>query len=198
MKISVKTTRYLIAVNAVYFLTIVIALIFALNNTQPPLYFTFLRELLFNAQLIYMIYVLRHLREKKATVITLVIFIILDIMLTFCSDIAESYTNMAMVLFAISCLMMTLSIVLMILFLKLRSDALRLPYSLFALAYLIYLILYMLAGALVILFGTVVIQISMFTILIIPGSLLFVLIQISGYLKTQDRLDQSISQFRTS
>jgi len=197
MKVSVKTTRYIIAINAIYFIAIIGALVFAQNQQRPPFYFTLIRELLFDTQLIYLVYVLKHFHEKKAYIATLIVFIVFNFIITLLSDIATPNTNGAMLLFSLSIFMMIMSIFLIIQFFGLRNDELRLPFGLFPLAYLTYLLFYITAGVMMALIGRIFIQIGMFSLLFIPASLCYSLIGITKYLKAQDELNRSISEFRT-
>ncbi|GAA3983782.1 hypothetical protein [Mucilaginibacter dorajii] len=196
MKVNAKTTRYMMVINAIYFIATIVALLFALNQSRPPFYFTLFRELLFDTQLIYLVYVLKHLYEKKSYINTLIAFIIFNFTITFLSGVTATNTNGDWLLFLLSVFIMLMSIILIIQFFKLRNTELRLPYGLFGLAYLTYMLFYVTAGALIILAGQTVVQIIMFCLLFTPASLCYALIGITRYLKTQDELNRSISEFR--
>lgn len=196
MKVNAKTTRYMMVINAIYFIVTIVALLFALNQSRPPFYFTLFRELLFDTQLLYMVYVLKHLYEKKSYINTLIAFIIFNFTITFLSGVTATNTNGDWLLFLLSVFIMLMSIVLIIQFFKLRNTELRLPYGLFGLAYLTYMVFYITAGALIILAGQTVVQTIMFCLLFTPASLCYALIGITRHLKTQDELNRSISEFR--
>ncbi|SEO84747.1 hypothetical protein [Mucilaginibacter sp. OK283] len=197
MKVSVKITKYIIAINAIYFITVIGALLFELNQQLPPFYFTMIRELLFDAQLIYLVYVLKQFHEKKAYINTFIVFIVFNFILTFLSDVTPPHTNGAMLLFFLSILKMIMNIALIIAFFKLRNDELRLPFALFGLAYLSYFLFYITSGILIVLVAQIFMQISGFSLLFVPASLCYALIGITKYLKNQDELNRSISEFRT-
>lgn len=196
MKVSVKTTRYLIAVNCIYTVLAFITIWLNIAGISKSPAFVLVREVFFMLPVIYMLWVLRSFHEKKSIIITFIIFIICDILLALSTLVVIPSASSAFIYMVITVLFMILLTVLTVQLFGLRNKELINPYTLFVLSYLGFTGLSMLAIFFFAITGLKTIyHISFFSFLVIPTSLFYCLIKISKYIAAQDKLNDLISEF---
>ncbi len=190
--VTVKKTCYAMIVNLLYTLSIVTSIMLRFNNMPLSKWHMVLNEIVYLIPLIYLIMVLKHLKEDPSIITTYKIFIGADIVISLYFVIVKFTPNNLLIYYLLFLLSIVVAIIFTIQSARIQNKWLAYPLLTYGLMFLFVTLLQLMAS---VIYSLGMYKYVSITEISIPALTFYILFKIVRYLAEQRKSDSQIAQF---
>ncbi|WDF80501.1 hypothetical protein PQ469_10835 [Mucilaginibacter sp. KACC 22773] len=187
--VTTKSTYYVMAVNLLYTLSVVISIILKFNDIPLTKWHLVLNEVVYIIPLIYLVMVLKYLKEDASIITTCKIFIGVDVFISLYFVVVKLRANNVSLYY----LLFLLSIVVVIIFIiqsaRIQNKWLAYPMLTYGLIFLFISLLQLAAS---IFYSSMIFKFVSLTEILIPGMTFYILFKIARYLAIDKGINEQI------